>query len=99
MGIEITGRCHFCRRRAYDFGNGLRVVCKRHKNKKLNVSFHVAPYVVMAAAQRKWEEENVCNCGHMTNEHYLNEVAGYVGKCAIPDCHCHFWRRTKGIAV
>ncbi len=39
--------CAFCRRKAVDLGNGIRVVCRRHKNRKIDFRFFVTPYVVM----------------------------------------------------
>lgn len=44
--VELLDRCAYCRRRAIDLGNGLRLLCKRHKNRKVDLKFSVAPYVI-----------------------------------------------------
>lgn len=45
-----VSECMFCRRRAMDLGNGMKVVCKRHKNRKADVHFVSVPFVIAPSA-------------------------------------------------
>jgi len=44
---ELQDRCSYCRRRAVDLGNGLRLLCKRHKNRKVDLNFVRLPFVIV----------------------------------------------------
>jgi hypothetical protein len=46
---RVSDRCWFCRRKPVPGSNGMAVVCKRHKNRKVMVdaTFSVAPYVIV----------------------------------------------------
>ena len=86
-------RCFFCRRRAFDFGNGLKLLCKRHKNKPLTMKYYRLPFVITDEGPvqigREWE----CNCGHQDNEHEMGPQ--YKGRCVVSGCRCLFWRHTS----
>jgi hypothetical protein len=45
---RVSDHCWFCRRKPVPGSNGMAVVCKRHKNRKVMVdaTFSVAPFVI-----------------------------------------------------